>query len=269
MGENLTIVPLDGTVAAAAMTATLTRTPATVVAGSPITHTVTITNTGHQPLTGMTVTLPGGTCTAVAGAVALEATTTSTCTLPTTDADIPSVTRAATVTTTNTVLASPLTVATTAVTTAVTSAVVAPPTPTQRPDALVRVGKKAFVGNDVYNRTGKKQTVTAATAKKPVKYTVRVQNDGNVTDTLRIKGTKSTKTFTVTYKAGKKNITKKTTKGTYRVRNLAPGASRLITITVTPKKTAKAGAKTPTKVTVTSTTDTTTTDTVKMTTRRR
>jgi hypothetical protein len=269
MGDNLTSVPLGGPVAAAAMTATLTRTPATVIAGSPITHTVIITNTGHQPLTGVAVTLPGATCTSVPGAVALEATTTSTCTLPTTDADIPSVTRAATITTTNTVLASQLSAVTTTVATTVTAATTTPTTPTHRPDALVRVGKKPFVGNDVYNRTGEKQTVKGATAKKPVRYTVRVQNDGNAPDTLRVKGTRSSKTFTVTYKAGTNNITKQATKGTYRVRNLAPGASRLITITVTPKKTTKIGAKTPTKVTITSTTDTTKTDTVKTITRRR
>jgi uncharacterized membrane protein len=167
------------------------------------------------------------------------------------------------------VLASQLSAVTTTVATTVTAATTTPTTPTHRPDALVRVGKKPFVGNDVYNRTGEKQTVKGATAKKPVRYTVRVQNDGNAPDTLRVKGTRSNKTFTVTYKAGTNNITKQATKGTYRVRNLAPGASRLITVTVTPKKTTKVGAKTPTKVTITSTTDTTKTDTVKLTTRRR
>jgi hypothetical protein len=139
----------------------------------------------------------------------------------------------------------------------------APPT-TRRPDALVRVGTKAFVGSNVYNTTGKKQTRAATVKKgKKVTFTVRAQNDGNAPDALRVKGTKSTKTFTITYRAGKKNVTKKVVRGTYRTPSLAPGAHRDITVTIAPTKKATKNKKATAKVTVTSTSDTTKKDTVK------
>jgi alpha-tubulin suppressor-like RCC1 family protein len=141
-----------------------------------------------------------------------------------------------------------------------------PPAPpvTRRPDALVRVGKKAFAGNDVYNTTGKRQTRAAKVKKgKKVTFTVRAQNDGNAPDALRVRGPRSTRTFTITYRAGTKNITKKVVKGTYRTPSLTPGASRDITVTITPTKKATKNKKAIATVTVTSIADTTKKDTVK------
>jgi alpha-tubulin suppressor-like RCC1 family protein len=145
----------------------------------------------------------------------------------------------------------------------------APPT-THRPDALVRSGKKAFVGNNVYNTTGRKQSRAVKVKKgKKVTFTVRAQNDGNTADALRVKGTRSTKTFTITYKAGTKNVTKKVVKGTYRTPSLAPGAHRDITVTIAPTKKATKNKKATAKVTLTSSGDTTKKDTVKATATRK
>jgi alpha-tubulin suppressor-like RCC1 family protein len=145
-----------------------------------------------------------------------------------------------------------------------------PPVIVRRPDALVRAGKKAFVGNNIYNTAGTNQTRTTTVKKgKKATFTVRAQNDGNTADTLRVKGTKSTKTFTITYRAGTTNITKAVVAGTYRTPSLAPGAHRDITVTIAPAKKATKNKKTTAKVTLTSSSDATKTDTVKATATRK
>jgi alpha-tubulin suppressor-like RCC1 family protein len=141
---------------------------------------------------------------------------------------------------------------------------VPPPPSVRRPDALVRIGAKAFAGNNVYNTTGTNQTRTSTVKKgKKATFTVRAQNDGNTADTLRVRGTKSTKTFTITYRAGTTNITKAVVAGTYRTPSLAPGAHRDITVTIAPTKKATKNKKATASVTVTSSSDATKKDTVK------
>jgi hypothetical protein len=138
-----------------------------------------------------------------------------------------------------------------------------------RADGLIRAGKKPFLGNDTYNATGRRQTAEATTARKAVRYTWRVQNDGNVPGRLKLRGTKGTQTFTVTYKRGSTNITKAVRRGTYTTANLAPGARTDITVTVTPTRRARSGDAVALTLTARSTTPSATTDTVRAVTTRR
>jgi hypothetical protein len=141
---------------------------------------------------------------------------------------------------------------------------------TQRPDGLIAVSGKKLVGNDVYNTSGAGQTRAAKVKKGKTRvFTVRVQNDGNEPDRFSVKGTKTTKRFTLTYKRGSTTITKKVTRGTYVTPVVQPGAATDITVTVTPKKAATKGKKVTAKVTVTSRTDSATKDLVRATVTRR
>ena len=142
-----------------------------------------------------------------------------------------------------------------------------PPSP--RPDGRIKKGTGAYIGNDVYNTTGAGQTRTARLPRgATATYTVKVQNDHVVADTLRLKGTRSATYYRVTYTAGTTDITDQVTAGTYTTPALAPGATHTIRATVKVKATAPAGTSLTGSLTATSTTDTTAKDRVGFTTRR-
>ncbi len=140
----------------------------------------------------------------------------------------------------------------------------------RRPDAHIRKGSGQFVGNNVYNTTGASQKRAAKVRSgRSVTFAVRLQNDGDAPDTLRVTGPASTKAFRVVYRSGGTNITKQVRAGTWSTGSLAPGATRSITVTVSPKKTAKKGATVSRAVTVRSSAQPTIVDTVRLTVRRR
>jgi hypothetical protein len=131
-----------------------------------------------------------------------------------------------------------------------------------RPDTLVKA-RTAYLGNDIYNTTGSTQTATTRKKRgKTATYSVLVQNDGTVTDTFKLKGTGKKKGFTVTYLAGRKNITRQVVRGTYTLKNLAPGAQRTLKLVIKVKPTAKKGKLRSWLLTSTSVHDTTSKDTV-------
>ncbi len=143
----------------------------------------------------------------------------------------------------------------------------APPAP--QPDARIKKGTGAFVGNDVYNTTGLGQTRTGVAPRgSSVTYTIKVQNDALVADTLRLKGAASNTRFKVTYTAGGADITPAIVAGTYTTPELAPGATFTVRVVVKVKSTAPAGASLTGALTAKSNTDTTYKDTVKFVTRR-
>jgi hypothetical protein len=108
--------------------------------------------------------------------------------------------------------------------------------PSYQPDAQVKVGA-SYAGNNVYNLTGKSQTASAKAAPGRSKtFYVRIQNDGDAKDSLRIVGAGGIRGFTVKYVAGTKVITSKVLNGTYSV-TLAPGATKVIKFVVTIKST--------------------------------
>ena len=112
---------------------------------------------------------------------------------------------------------------------------------TRKPDGRVRLGSTgAFVGDDVYNTTGIGQSVGGGVSGGGiVAFGISIQNDGVLTERLKVKGTKSTSAnYTVRYTHGKTNITKAVVAGTFKTPLLAFGASYLITVSVTVASTA-------------------------------
>jgi hypothetical protein len=80
---------------------------------------------------------------------------------------------------------------------------------TQQPDGQIReLNSKDYLGNNVYNTTGKKQTVkTTAHHGNKRTFRVKIYNDGNATATLAAHGLVSGKGVKVKYFAGGKNVT--------------------------------------------------------------
>jgi hypothetical protein len=139
-----------------------------------------------------------------------------------------------------------------------------------RPDARIRRGPGAVVGNNLYNTTGLNQTRTGAAGPgQAVTYFVSAQNDAPFAEQLRIKGQASTTRFTVTYRnpAGV-NITSQVIAGSYRTPVLAPGATHFIRAIVTIHPSAPANATLTRTATVTSDTHPAIKDTVKFITTR-
>jgi alpha-tubulin suppressor-like RCC1 family protein len=259
MGDDLPAIDLPRLVGRAAATVGLSADRSRVVAGTTITYTVSVRNTGTIPLTQVTVQAPDTpTCARVLPTLAPQTTSRYTCTYATTAADVDTMTNRVLVTATQGIAEFSALVETRVDDRAV------------RADGLVRAGKKPFLGNGTYNTTGARQTATATTKqRKAVRYTWRVQNDGNVPGQLKLRGTKGTTTFTVTYKRGSKNVTKAVRRGTYTTAALAPGATTDITVTVKPTKKAKKADTLTLILTARSTTPATTTDTVRAVTTRR
>ena len=140
-------------------------------------------------------------------------------------------------------------------------------TPTVRPDGHVRLGATgAFAGDDVYNTTGAGQTrSTTVGAGGTATFYVRIQNDGNVTEPMTVKGTAGTTRFKITYFAGTTDVTNQVTAGTYPTGPLPPGANVKLKVVIKAKAGTPVGASITASVKVTSTTDTTKKDVVKAT----
>jgi alpha-tubulin suppressor-like RCC1 family protein len=259
MGADLPAVDLPRPVGRAGVTLTLTADRTSVIAGATITYTVTVRNTGSIPLTGLTVRAPDTpTCARTTPALPPQTTLTYTCAHTTTATDTPQMSNQVFVRTTQgATLESPR------VRTRVDPR-------TARTDAQIRTGTTTFLGDNTYNTTGTDQTASTTTKKKKaVRYTWRVQNDGNVTDRFVLRGTTGTTKFTITYTQATTNITAAVTAGTFTTANLAPGAASDITVTVTPTKKAKKADTVTTTLTSRSLTSANSTDTVRTTTTRR
>jgi hypothetical protein len=107
-----------------------------------------------------------------------------------------------------------------------------------RPDALIRrAGARHYVGGDVLDGTGARQTVTRRVRRgHGTSFVVRVENDGSVPDSYAIKGVRSGHGVSVRYFAGArghKEITRAVRRGRYRLTNLAPGQARVVRVVVT------------------------------------
>jgi alpha-tubulin suppressor-like RCC1 family protein len=259
MGDDLRAIDLPRLVGRAAGSISLRANRSSVVAGSPITYTVTVRNTGTIPLTGVVIEAPDSpACARTIPTIATRATTTYTCRYVTSATDLPQMSNQLFMRSNQDVIGQ-----TTRVRTRIDARVV-------RADGLVRPGKRPFVGDNTYNSTGAAQTATATTTnRKPVRFTWRIQNDGNAKDRFVLRGTKGTPAFAVTYKRGKANITAAVRAGTFRTPSLAPGQRTDITVTVTPTKKARTGDTVTATLTARSAASSTVTDTVRATTTRR
>ncbi len=138
-----------------------------------------------------------------------------------------------------------------------------------RPDGRIKKGASGtYVGNDVYNNvyntTGVGQTRRGSAARGgTVTYFVSAQTDAPFPDQLRLKGTASNSSFTVTYSTGQTDITNEVTAGTYTTPTLPPGAALVVEVEVTVTSTAPAGTSLSAFLKVKSNTDPTIKDTVR------
>lgn len=98
----------------------------------------------------------------------------------------------------------------------------------------VRIAKPGpVVGNDVYGGTSQKKVLRAAVGQK-VTYVVSLQNDGTVTDRLKVLGRRSGDGFKVRYLGpGGTNITRSVVAGTFRTPGLAVGQTYAMKVVAT------------------------------------
>ena len=116
----------------------------------------------------------------------------------------------------------------------------------QRPDALVsrRSSSKGFVGNNVYNSTGKKQTITVnARRGRSRSVWVKVANDGNALTTLTFRAAAAPAKTSVRYFLGRVDVTRKVRSIAGLALPTAPRASHVLRVQVTPAKRATAGSR--------------------------
>ena len=143
--------------------------------------------------------------------------------------------------------------------------------PTARPDAHLRTGATgSWVGADIYNTTasGQSRSTTVAAGGSATFY-VRLQNDGNLPDTLELSGPGQESAWRVKYYDGTTDITSQVLAGTWTTGTLPPGDKRTVKVVVTARPAAAAGATKVLKLKAISTLAPTTRDVVKATVTRR
>lgn len=135
----------------------------------------------------------------------------------------------------------------------------------QRPDGSISTAvRSGYVGNNVYNTTGVKQTKQLSARRTQTRtFYVRVQNDGSVRSGFRLTGTGAGSGSSVSYLVGGTNVTRAMRSAAgYRI-TLTPGAYKLLTVRIKLLRTAAFGSMKSAKVTASWTGDGTRRDTVK------
>ncbi len=242
-------------VATPSMTATLSRTEASVNVGQTIHYSVAVQNTGDVALSGISVAVPNATCDAPPSSIAVGATANVGCTHTTTAGDVGTYTRSASVDTAETA----------GTTTNSVSTTVSP-----RHVADAAIGSAAagpFSGNGTYSGTVTPgQTVKGNVARGASRsYYVQVGNDGDATDSITVHGVDSGAAgYKVTYfDAAGTNITTAVKAGTYVVPALAAGATATLRVKIKATNTSVRGSSHNADVTVSPTTAPSATDTVR------
>ncbi|RNM16271.1 hypothetical protein [Nocardioides pocheonensis] len=122
-----------------------------------------------------------------------------------------------------------------------------------QPDGLIRKPHHPYVGNNIYNTTGRGQTVRSKVHRGDwQKFTVRIYNDGNTRTTFTAQGLSSTSKVRVKYFAGATNVTTamKSTQGLSF--SLAPGQYKQIKVKMKITRSAHVGVHKFAKVLTTS-----------------
>lgn len=133
-----------------------------------------------------------------------------------------------------------------------------------QPDGRIKAPGSRFRGDDIYNRTGKRQTGKTRAARGTTRvFRIKLQNDGNVPDQLRIRGGRGNASFRVVYLKGRRNVTRRVVAGRFRTRVLQPGGLQLIKLKVTVLAGASPGSARTWKVLARSTEDPSVRDAVK------
>ena len=139
-------------------------------------------------------------------------------------------------------------------------------TPVYKPDALIYEASSAsYLGNDIYNNTGADQAVSRNLVPNgQTTYYVRVQNDGNIGDVLKLTGPASSGSFTITYidSSNGNNITAEMTGAGWATGNICPTGKRAIKVIVKASASAPSGEQLTINVTAKSNNDITKLDTV-------
>ena len=106
--------------------------------------------------------------------------------------------------------------------------------PQHQPDGQIKLAAdKSFLGDNVWNVTGARQTrASSATRGQSKTFNLRVQNDGLVADKLVVKGCGSSAGFTVRYLHGTSVVTSKVVAGTYATGTLTKGAASPLTLKI-------------------------------------
>lgn len=135
----------------------------------------------------------------------------------------------------------------------------------QRPDALISTAPRSgYVGNDVYNLTAAGQTeVLPARRTRTRSFYVRVYNDGNVTNTFALSGSRVRAGSTVRYLSGTENVTPAMRSAGGLKGRLGPGAYKTLEVRVTVRAGAAIGSVKVAAVTATWTGDGTRRDRVR------
>jgi uncharacterized membrane protein len=124
-----------------------------------------------------------------------------------------------------------------------------------------------YVGDNVYNLTGAGQTKVQTVANGvTATYHLKLQNDGNVSDTFKVTGPPGSSGWTVRYYdavSGGNDITAEVTGAGWTSGSLAPGASLEFRVEVTPGPTVRGGVVKHVFVTATSVGNPTRQDVVK------
>lgn len=120
--------------------------------------------------------------------------------------------------------------------------VMAQPAPAYtRPDAIIRAGGGAWVGNNVNGGSDRQRITQVFPRDRAVREVVaRLQNDGTRTDSLTVSGSRGSRQFRVRYLLGRADITSRVVAGTWRTANLAPGRFVDLRVRVTRLKPASA-----------------------------
>ena len=140
---------------------------------------------------------------------------------------------------------------------------VAPPVPYYQPDGAIRAGKGAYIGENAYNTTALGQSVTAKALRGSKKtFSIRVKNDGSLSDTFTLKGKGGQPGFAVKYLQGATDVTSTVVAGTFTTPAIASGSALTLKLVIAVKKTASVGVTKSWSVSLTSATTPTKQDAV-------
>jgi hypothetical protein len=103
-----------------------------------------------------------------------------------------------------------------------------------RPDALIRYSSTVtWLGDGLYDAAAAGQDITTVAARgMTFSFEIAAENDGNVSDSLSIKGPAATKGFTLRYFEDTTNVTSAVVQGSYSTGPLAPDERDILRVTV-------------------------------------
>lgn len=135
----------------------------------------------------------------------------------------------------------------------------------QQPDGRISTSARSgYVGDDVYNATGRRQTKTLTAPRAGIRtFYVRASNDGNTRNTFTLTGSAPRSGSRVRYLIGSTDITRAMRSATGQKVTLRPGRSALVEVRIKVLRRAAYDSRKPATVTGTWTGDGARVDTVK------